>query len=271
MSLRNKFQNLRIRLRERHRDRRGVPITIEVKEKEYFTCKGCRNRYHSFHVYCPQCLGILEGNIVDSAQLKILSVSPGKEEETAQILRTLSGQKPFDFKKALQSLPWIMIQDSEPEILQEWKDALLANNVKTEVEPSPKESKRKSLRGSGPLFAARAPVPGYFTANTDAGIRQIAGSMKNAAVRLKWVETVLSAYRIVEGLYKRDSYNRILFFDFLLQIDNDLLDAVREFERVAKSREENFFPAIERVQAIIQNMHAEMEEVQHQVKRTLDE
>jgi hypothetical protein len=271
MSLRNKFQKLQIKLRERHRDRRGVPINIEVKEKEFFVCKNCKNRYNSFHVYCPQCLGILEGNITESAQLQILSIPPGKEDEIGQMLRTLSGQKPFDFRKALQSLPWIMIQDSEPEVLQEWKDALLSIHVQAELQPSPKTPKKRSLRGSGPLFASRAPVPGYFTTGTDAGIRQIASLMKNAVVRLKWVETVLFAYRIVEGMYKRDSYNRILFFDFLLQIDTDLLEAVREFERVAKPREENFVPAIERLQNILQNMQSEIEAVQHQVKRTLEE
>ncbi len=270
MNLLKKFQNIQIRLKERRRDRKGNPITIEVKEKEFFTCNNCKNRYNSFHVYCPQCLGILEGNIAESALLTVLSVPSGKEEEIAQMLKTLSDQKPFDFKKALTSLPWILIRDSEPEILNEWKDTLQSMNVKAELQPSPANGKKKKLfPGSAPLFAARAPAPCFFTNATDSGIRHVAKSLKNVPIRLQWVETVLSAYRIVEGLYKQDSYNRILFFDFLLKIDTDLQEAAKEYERIAKVREDNFLVVIHRVQTVLQNMQSEMEEVQHQVKRTL--
>lgn len=271
MNLLKKFQTIQIRLRERRRDRKGNPITIEVKEKEYFTCKNCKNRYNSFHVYCPQCLGILEGNIAESAFLKVLSIPTGKEEEIAHMLKTLSGQKPFDFRKALTSLPWVMIRDSEPEILNEWKETLLPMNVKAEVQPTPATQKKKLFPGSAPLFTTRAPSPCFFTTATDAGIRHVAGSLKNVAIRLQWADTVLSAYRIVEGLYKRDSYNRILFFDFLLKIDTDLQEASKEYERVAKLREDNFLVVIHRIQTGLQNMQSEMEEVQHQVKRTLGE
>jgi hypothetical protein len=271
MNLLNNFKKIRIRLRERRRDRKGTPLKIEVKEKEYFRCKGCNNRYDSFHVYCPQCLGILEGNTVESAMLKILSVPKGKEEEIAQMLKTLSGQKPFDFKKALQSLPWKMIQDSEPEILNQWKEVLISVDVKAEIERPPEVKKKKSLLGSAPLFSSRAPLPNFFTPATDVGIRSVASSLKNVSIRLEWVETVLSAYHIVEGLYKRDSYNRILFFDFLLQIDNDLQKGVKEYERIAKPNEEHFLVVIARIQTLLQNMQAEMEEVQHQVKRSLGE
>lgn len=270
MNLLKKFKKIQIKLKERRRDRKGTPITIEVKEKEYFRCKGCNNRYNSFHVYCPQCLGILEGNIAESAMLTILSVPMGKQEEIAQILKTLSGQKPYDFKKALQSMPWKMIQDSEPEILNEWKEVLIAADVKAEIQPQV-EIKKKSLLGSASLFSARAPLPNFFTPSTDTGIRSVASLLKNASIRLEWVETILSAYRIVEGLYKRDNYNRILFFDFLLQIDNDLQKGVREYERVAKLNEEHFLAVIARIQVLLQNMQAEMEEVQHQVTRTLGE
>jgi hypothetical protein len=268
MKLFKKFQKIQVQLRERRRDRKGKPISIEVKEKEYFICQNCHNRYNSFHVYCPQCLGMLQGNITEPAILKITSVPRGKEEEIAHTLKTLSGQKPFDFRKALQSLPWVMIRESEPEILREWQDSLLPLNVKAEVERAP-ESRKKILRQSAPLFPTRAPLPSFFAPVTDAGIRQVAGAIKNASIRLKWVEAVLSAFRIVQGFYKGDSYNRILFFDFLLQIDNDLQEGVKEFERVAKVREENFVVVIDRIQTALKEMQAEMEEVQHQVNRTL--
>src|SRR5262245_1355425 len=163
MNLRNRFNKIRIRLRERHRDRRGVPIQVEVKEKEYFICKNCRNRYNAFHVYCPQCLGIVEGNIRESVGLKILSVPQGKEVEIGQMLKNLSGNNSFDFKKALQTLPWLMIQDSEPEIITEWIDALSSMNVKAEMTRGGDSKKRKSLLKSNPLFASRAPVPSFFS------------------------------------------------------------------------------------------------------------
>src|SRR5262245_26952908 len=190
MNLRNRLDKIRIRLRERHRDRRGVPIQIEVKEKEYVICKNCSNRYNAFHVYCPQCLGIVEGNIRESASLKIMSVPAGKEIEIAQMLKTLSGKTSFDFKKALQSLPWTMIQDSEPEIITEWLDAFTSMNVKAEMTRETELKKRKRLLRSAPLFSSRAPVPSFFSPVTDAGIRHVASSLKDVSVRLKWVETV---------------------------------------------------------------------------------
>ncbi|HSE42595.1 MAG TPA: hypothetical protein VLH08_17640 [Acidobacteriota bacterium] len=114
---------------------RNAPPPIEVREIEVFICRNCHNRYHAHHWYCPQCLGEVQPVKLHVGSLKLLSIAEGRSGDLQVVLQALSGRKDFEYQKAFNSLPWIMIEDTDRSILQHWKEVLLAEKAEADIYP----------------------------------------------------------------------------------------------------------------------------------------
>jgi len=86
---------------------------------------------------------------------------------------------------------------------------------------------------------------------------------------MKWVETVLIGHGIVESFYKRNPAGRILFSDFLFQIDHDLHECCRDYYTYYRAREDELASALEKLKSRFAEMEAEILEIRKQVESQL--
>ena len=268
MSFLNRIK-VRIKRRSTNRTSPVEPPPIEVREIQVFACKSCHNRYHAHHWYCPQCLGEVSAIKPTLAYLKILSIPEGRLGEVASILQALTGRKDYDYLKAFHSLPWTMIEQTDPSILQHWKEVLLAEKVEAEIQTQPDEKKKLTRKPKPSLFKSGAPLPFFLSPSTQSEVRAVSKLLQSPAMRLKWVETVLIGHRIVESFYKRNPAGRILFSDFLFQIDHDLHECCRDYHTYFRMREDELTATLEKIKQRFSAMEAEIHEVRKQVESQL--
>src|SRR5687768_4557838 len=86
--------------------------TVRVREKTLYHCKECGNKYYAYHLFCPQCLGEVVGTVGQKHILLITSCPPQAEEAIDSIQR-LTSRTDFDFAKALRTLPWVFIMNTD--------------------------------------------------------------------------------------------------------------------------------------------------------------
>ncbi|PWT89572.1 MAG: hypothetical protein C5B54_08660, partial [Acidobacteria bacterium] len=211
----NLINKIKVRLRPSN------PVKIEVREKEIFTCHSCHNHYNDFHCFCPQCLGEVTPNQPKPRSLKIVALN-GIADELAAVLKVLTGKSEFDFSKALKSVPWIFIEDTDVAILKHWKEVLEAHRATFVLE----ERIKKRRRGPSAVFVS-APPPYFLNPSLSASARQAVGTIKDASIRLHWVEITLRVFHRMERFFKGEPSDRIVFSDFVFQTEQGLQDCVR--------------------------------------------
>src|SRR5262245_51442998 len=165
-------------------------LRIQVREKNVFRCVVCGNQYHEHFLLCPQCLGELKASAPQLSILRIESVPEERIEEIALLLQTLTGVKDFPFEKALGSLPWVAMANTEATLLHHWKDVLTAEKVVVTVDPAPGKMPRRRLRHKAPLFEANAPAPRFLADSSTSGARQVSRSISDSTLRFRWADTV---------------------------------------------------------------------------------
>ncbi len=244
-------------------------LVIRAREKRHYVCANCRNQYVSFFYFCPQCLGVVASSIKDFASLEIIDIQQERAADLAQTLKGLSGQDDFDFEKAFHSLPWMMIQKTDTAVLEEWKQALEALSAKVEITPAEISTKKKNRRMRQPLFPADAPLPFYFSAGLTRGMRMISTNIQNASVRLQWIGMVLAAFQLLERFYKQSPNLRILFPDYLYNIDMELQETVHLFQSPRKIEEERLLEAIAKLKDLFSGMESEIRTVTDQIQEQL--
>jgi hypothetical protein len=260
----NFIKKLKINVRPAPADK----VEIHATERILFLCSDCHNKYYQFHFFCPQCLGDVKPNQAERRKLSITTVAKNKIGELEQLLIRLSGNSSFAYQKALASLPWAMIGDGDPTVIAQWREVLEAEGATVAVEPFDPKKKKKFLE-AGPLFEKDTPLPYFLPTTTTQGVKTVAKNINNSVIRLKWVEAVLTAHHIVEGFYKRDPGQRILFSDFLFKIEADLDECVKRHGLYFQTHEEEFPEHIAKLMASVQGMAAEMEAVRRQVEEQL--
>jgi hypothetical protein len=244
---------------------KNQPITI--REKTIYTCKSCRNRYYSYHYFCPQCLGEVNSSSSNVFLLQILACPAEHLQEAASLLQKLSGNGQMEFESALSSLPWICMLQSDPVILQKWKECLESESLSVEILSTMPVIKKKRKKPVPPLFASNAPAPLLLPSSLIQNIRASNDSIPSASAKLKWAETVALSFKLLERLYKNAS-ERLLFYDFIFQIE----EQIREFAlRVDATRwnESAFEKRIDKLQELFGRMESEMEAVRDQVRDQL--
>lgn len=267
----NLFKRIKVRIKNRTP---GSTIhtsspPIEVREKEVFICKNCRNHYNSHFWYCPQCLGEVQALQPTSSQLRILSIPETQLGELEAVLQTLSGIKDYEYQKAFRALPWIMISQTDHSVLQHWREVLVAEKIEAEIQPNSEPKKSLTRKMKPPIFKSGAPLPFFLSPATQSEVRAVSKVLQNASVRIKWVECVLIGHRIVESFYKRNPGSRILFSDFLFQIDQDLHDCCRDYYTYYRAREDELGGAVEKLKNRFAGMEAEIHEIRKQVESQL--
>jgi hypothetical protein len=244
---------------------KNQPIT--VREKIIFSCKHCGNRYHSYHYFCPQCLGEVESSSSKSCVLQILSCPAENLQNAASLLQKLSGNAKFDFENALDLLPWICMRQSDPAILQTWKECLESEHLGVEILSGTPENKRKRRKQAAPLFDSNAPAPYYLPPSLIDQIRSSADSVLSPGAKLAWAETVRDAFKILERLYKNAS-DRLLFYDYIFQVEEQIRDFVFRLSS-SKWNEQNFVKRYEKLRENFGRMDSEIEAVHDQVQDQL--
>jgi hypothetical protein len=267
----NLFNRIKVRIKSRSAgSQRHIPAPpIEVREKEVFICKNCRNHYNSHFWYCPQCLGEVQPLQPSSSELRIVSIPETQLGELEAVLQALSGIKEYEYQKAFRSLPWIMIAQTDRSILQHWREVLLAEKVEAEIQPNSDQKKKLSRRVKLPIFKSGAPLPFFLSPATQSEVRAVSKVLQDPLIRMKWVEAVLIGHRIVESFYKRNPGSRILFSDFLFQIDQDLHDCCRDYYTYYRAREDELGTAVEKLKNRFAGMEAEILEIRKQVESQL--
>ncbi len=265
------LNRIKVRIKRRASDRKSQPAPppIEVREIEVFVCRSCHNRYHAHHWYCPQCLGEVFPITPHLASLRIVAIPEERMGDLAVILQALSGRKDFEYLKAFHALPWTMIEGTDRSILQHWKEVLISEKSDAEIQTQPDQKKKLGKRTRPSLFKSGAPLPFFLSPATQSEVRAVSKSLQNPAIRLNWVETVLTGHRIVEGFYKRNPAGRILFSDFLFQIDHDLYECCRDYHTYYRMREEELSTALQKIKERFASMEAEIHEVRKQVESQL--
>jgi hypothetical protein len=241
--------------------------SITVREKTVYTCKHCRNRYYSYHYFCPQCLGEVGSSTKNVCILQILSCPADHLQEAASLLQKLSGNSQIDFESSLSTLPWICMLQSDPAILQKWKECLESENLTIEILSAMPEVKKRRRKPNAPLFASDAPAPFFLPSSMIQNIRASTESIPSASAKLAWAETVGLAFKLLERLYK-NAPERLLFYDFIFQIE----EQIREFVlRLDSSRwnEQSFEKRIAKLQELLGRMESEIEAVRDQVRDQL--
>jgi hypothetical protein len=255
---------MKIQIRRSSPSARSGPI--KVREKTIYHCKECKNKYYSYHFLCPQCLGELSSGSPATTALQIRS-SPEAPDSVADLLRKLSENQQFDFDKALESVPWVCMLNSDPAILQHWKDCLEAQKAKVEVFLPTIPTKSRRRKPHPPLYAANAPYPSFLPSAISEGVRQIARSLPNASAKLRWAETILLSFGILEGLYKNHT-GRILFYDIIFNIEEQIREFIESHASFRLSEPE-FLKRNERLRASFEKMAVEIQEVRQQVQEQL--
>jgi hypothetical protein len=202
------------------------------------------------------------------ADLKLVSVPKDRKPEVVALLATLTGHSDYDFAGALQSPPWTLMRKTELAILQEWKQVLDAAGTKVIIEESSAISPNRK-KTAAPIFDSDAPPPGFLPPAITAGIRSVGASLSNASIRLKWVEAVTKAFAILESFYKSDPSGRILFSDFLLQIEQQFHEAVSKFHSRYKKHQEGFAETILKLRNSLEKMESEIQAVRSHVEQQL--
>lgn len=243
-------------------------LAIHASEKIGFACAECHNKYYQFHAYCPQCLGEVRASRSDQRTLSVVSISNTNRSNLEQLLARLSEQKEFPFEKALETLPWMMLSGIDSWIVAEWKVVMEAENVQMEDQAFDPKKKRK-FRSARPLFEKDGRLPSFLTSATVNGVRGVAKGIKNPGIRLKWVDTILTCHRILEGFYKREPARRILFSDFLFKLEAGLQECVKRYGSYFHNHEEEFADQSLKLKSEFEGMEAEMEAVRRQVEEQL--
>jgi hypothetical protein len=257
------FKRLAIRVTRRRRTV-GRQVKVTVKEKDFYQCSVCNNRYASSHFFCPQCLGEVRSGTGTLYSLTLDRVPKERIDEIFQLIGGLAGGMAENFRKSLRR-PWKIFDRSDLGVLQQWREVFEAEKLKAAIEPAEREGKNRK----GPLFTSAAPLPRFFSAATEEQIRLAGKTIQNAGVRLRWVEVVVMALQILEHCYKRRPADRILFTDYLFQIDQRLLEAAKDLQSSYKNREEDLVQVVDSIRTSVQQMATDMEEVRKQVDAQL--
>jgi hypothetical protein len=244
---------------------KNQPIT--VREKTVYTCKRCRNRYYSYHYFCPQCLGEVDSPSTNVCLLQILSCPVDHLQEAAALLQKLSGKGQIDFESALSTLPWICMLQSDPAVLQKWKDSLESENLSIEILSALPEVKKKRRKPSAPLFISNAPAPFFLPSSLTQNVRASTDSIPSATAKLEWAETVGFAFKLLERLYK-NAPERLLFYDFIFQIEEQVSEFVSRLDS-SRWNEQAFEKRIEKLRELLGRMESEIEAVRDQVRDQL--
>jgi hypothetical protein len=239
---------------------------VRVREKIIYRCTDCKNRYYSYHFFCPQCLGEVAPAAPGTGALRILAC-PSSADSITDLLKILSENQKFDFEKALQTLPWICMLNSDPAILQHWKECLKAQKIEAEIFSPAPPAKTRKRKSHPPLYNSNAPYPNYLPSFIIQGIRKTAQLMPQASAKLKWAETILLSFHILEGLYKSHT-GRILFYDIIFRIEEQLREFLESYAGFRWSEAE-FLKRNDKLKASFEQMAIEIQEVHQQVREQL--
>src|SRR5688572_25818480 len=123
---------------------------VKVRQKAVYHCKECNNKYYSYYFFCPQCLGEVVSPAPHTAVLQIVSC-PSEKSEAIELLKKLSENEEFQFRKALESLPWLCITNTDAAVLQHWKQCLQAHKVESEILAAVPVYKKRKRKNHPPL------------------------------------------------------------------------------------------------------------------------
>ncbi len=186
---------------------------------------------------------------------------------SVDLLKKLSENQVFDFEKALQSLPWVCIMNTDPGVLQHWKECLEAQKIHAEILAVLPPNKKRKRKMQPPLFAGDAPFPNFFASSISQSLRKAAKSIPLASAKLRWAETVLLSFNILEGLYKNHT-GRILFYDFIFQIEEQFREFLESFGSF-KWSENEFLKRNDKLKVSFERMADEIQAVREQVREQL--
>ncbi len=254
-------------IRVRTSSGRTKPETVKIREKIFYACQDCKNRYYDHHILCPQCLGMVSTSSPQVSDLTIISSPETRSNESVELLQTLSGNQDFDFRKALKSLPWKCIRKTDRPVLQHWKECLEAEGLDCEIAPALEEPKRRSGKMYLPLFKDYAPLPAFLPAATTEEAKQFSRSIENAAVRMRWVEIVLKSFTLLEELFKQRS-GRILFYDIIFRIDHQIHETTVDFSS-ARLKDALFEKRISKLRESLQQWESEIKAVRESIEEQL--
>lgn len=254
---------MKIQIRRRPASPKTGPV--RVREKTIYSCRECGNKYYSCYFFCPQCLGEVVSASAQSAVLQIVS-SDADALSAAELFKKFSENQQFDFEKAFQSLPWNCMLESDPAILQRWKECLEAQKIRAEILSGTPPAAKKRKKPYPPLYLSNAPFPRFFPSSLSHDVRKIARVIPIAGARLQWAETVLLAFNIVEGLYKHQT-GMILFYDIILKIEQELRGMTESYE--PRWSEQRFLKRLQNLRDSLDRMAAEIQEVRDQVQERL--
>lgn len=240
---------------------------VTAREKTIYHCSNCKNKYYSFHYFCPQCLGIVASDRKRQTALRVMSFPLTRKEELAQLIERLSDKKAADVEQALNSPPRILFDQSEPEILAQWQEVLQAEDVRCEIIAADNTIKPKT-RKRAPLFTQDVPLPSFMTREVETAARATALKIGNPAIRMKWVEVVLGSFSLIENAYKRYTNIRVLFPDYLYKIEEQLFEASNEFDP-RRGNEQDLLKRIEKLLAQLAQMESEIAIVRDRITEQL--
>lgn len=242
-------------------------LRITAKEKNIFICQNCGNKYYDFHYFCPQCLGRIHSSERPQAALRIVAVPEEQEASAAAWMKTLSGNATYEFVKALHHLPFVLFEQSDQAVAEEWNEALHIEAIQCEIFQTVEAPRKR--RKYPPLFASNAPLPCYISTTLNELVRQVGTQIQNPAIRVQWAEAVIGGHKIIEFCYKEDRTLRVLFADYLFQIQQKMEENAKELQGPYKEREEAFAPAIRRMQSEFRRMEKEIANVRKTVRQQL--
>jgi hypothetical protein len=240
--------------------------SITAREKTVYHCANCKNKYYSFHYFCPQCLGVVTSDSKEQAALRIVSIPSGKQEQVVQLIAQLTGKTANEVMQGLKSLPRILLDQCAPQILEQWRESLEAEKVECEIIGA--ETNTKQNRKRPPLFTRNVPLPSFMSAGVERAVRITATRIGNPAIRMKWVEAVQIAFSIFEDSYKRDPNLRVLFPDFLYKIEQQLSEAANEFDP-RRGNEEDLYSRTQRLIKMMHEMQSEIRIVRNRITQQL--
>lgn len=240
-----------------------APLLIRVREKNQCICRDCRNRYDSYYFFCPQCLGVVQSVSGVRSSLILHSVPAEKHKIYEHLFTMLAGRQVPEAVKAMRSLPWTVMIDTDRVVLERWKEALEVDGAKVEIHSSSSKGRRHS-----PIFASEAPPPYFWNPELISDLRKVSSLLVNPAVRIALAEVVLEAHDVAQNLHRHHP-DRILFADLPIRIEQLLQEIVRKFFSYYRTRERNFPKALGKTMDSIHRIKTEIQEVQDRVNEQL--
>ena len=241
------------------------PARVIVREKTIYHCNRCRNKYYSHHFFCPQCLGEVISGLSHTSHLQILACQQSPDD--VDLLKKLTDNAEYNFEKALSSLPWIFITNTDPAVLKQWKACFDARKISSDIRPGPPIPPKRKRKTFLPMYSSNAPFPHFFPRSMVSGLRESTELIATTSIRLSWAESVIRSLGIVERLYKHPT-GVILFYDFIFQIEQQLSEFLESL-RTSRWSDTNFQKRLTKFTTFLDQIETEIEAVREQIQEQL--